>query len=122
MELHTRLTVILWPLNSPNPNVLKEKHTEQTIIMEHKKNFKNWISVSGGGGEVQPMRMNLFHGKHMTVNNIYVTAGIHFFHIDVLPARCCSTGNSNQFKEMKSFYVLLLRSSVVTGRNAAGAR
>lgn len=78
--------------------------------------------MSGGGGEVQPMRkVQLFHGKHVTVN-VYVTAGIYFFHTDVLPAQCCSTGNSNQLKEMKSFYVLLLRSSVMTGRNAAGAR
>lgn len=123
VELHTGLTVILWPLNSPNPNVLKEKHTEQTTIMEHKAaHYKSWVSVSGGGG-VQPMRkVQLFHGKHVTVNNVYVAAGINFFQNDVLPARCCSTGNSNHLKEMKSFYVLQLSSGVVRDRNAAGAR
>lgn len=65
--------------------------------------------------------VQLFHGKHGTVNNVYIAAGVHFFHNDVLPAQCCSTGNSIHLKDMKSFYVLLLRSSVVSGRNAAGA-
>lgn len=101
--------MILWPLNSPNPNVLKEKHTERTIIMEHKApHYESWVSVSGGG-EVEPMRkVQLFHGKHNV--NVYVAAGIHFFHNDTLPARCCSTGNSNYLKKRKSFYVLLLSS------------
>lgn len=67
-------------------------------------------------------KVQLFHSKHVTVNNIYVAAGINFFQNDVLPAQCCSTGNSNYLKEMKSFYVLLLSSSVVTSKNAAGAR